>query len=118
MHLQARIQPKGRIFKPGFRGATSPAAPLRLFSEFRKLRLTDENPRTISFAILSHQKGVAIVTFAGRAAVDAEGAWTTALKAYGKGVWSWLPDAGVKFAAQGSADDGGNKARFTEESAL
>ena len=34
---------------------------------------------------------------------------TTAPEADGEIVWSWLPDAGVKFAAQGGADDGGKK---------
>jgi hypothetical protein len=50
-------------------------------------------------AILSHQEGrVAIVTFAGRAAVDASGAIDEgAFLADGQVVWSWLPDAGVKF---------------------
>ena len=42
---------------------------------------------------------------------------TRVLEADGKGVWSWHPDAGVKFALR-RAGDGGQKARRTEESAL
>ena len=41
---------------------------------------------------------------------------TRASDADGEGVWSWHPDAGVKFAL-GSAGDGGQKARSTGESA-
>ena len=33
---------------------------------------------------------------------------TSAADAYGEVVWSWRPDAGVKFAEK-SAGDGGNK---------
>ena len=42
---------------------------------------------------------------------------TTALEADGEGVWSWHPDAGVKFAMR-SAGDGGQNARSTGESAV
>ena len=42
---------------------------------------------------------------------------TRAPDADGEGVWSWHPDAGVKFACR-NADDGGQKARSTGESAL
>jgi hypothetical protein len=42
---------------------------------------------------------------------------TKALEADGEDVWSWHPDAGVKFAPR-SAGDGGYQARYTEESAL
>jgi hypothetical protein len=39
--------------------------------------------------------------------------WTGAPDADGEVAWSWLPDAGVKFAnaLSGAAGDGGNKAR-------
>ena len=42
------------------------------------------------------------------------------LEADGKGVWSWSPDAGTKLRETGDVwrGDGGNKARFTEESTL
>jgi hypothetical protein len=40
---------------------------------------------------------------------------TSALEADGEGVWSWHPDAGVKFALR-NAGDGGQKARRTGES--
>src|SRR5437868_12311867 len=39
------------------------------------------------------------------------GALTSGAKADGEGVWSWHPDAGVKFAEVISADDGGKRAR-------
>jgi hypothetical protein len=39
---------------------------------------------------------------------------TNAVVADGKAVWSWHPDAGVKFAL--SAGDGGYQARYTGES--
>jgi alkanesulfonate monooxygenase SsuD/methylene tetrahydromethanopterin reductase-like flavin-dependent oxidoreductase (luciferase family) len=44
---------------------------------------------------------------------------TTGAHADGQAVWSWRPDAGAKFAKSLTrfADDGGKKARFTEESA-
>jgi hypothetical protein len=43
---------------------------------------------------------------------------TNDCRADGEAVWSWRPDAGVKFAMMLThhADDGGKKARFTEES--
>ena len=40
---------------------------------------------------------------------------TRAPEADGEDVWSWHPDAGVKFAMR-SAGDGGQKARSTGES--
>ena len=43
---------------------------------------------------------------------------TRALEADGKDVWSRHPQAGVKFAAKGGADDGGKSAGLTEESTL
>jgi hypothetical protein len=39
-----------------------------------------------------------IVTNAGRDAVDADAPITNGAEADGKNVWSWHPDAGVKFA--------------------
>jgi hypothetical protein len=43
---------------------------------------------------------------------------TRALEADGEGVWSWHPDAGVKFLrSELLRDDGGQKARSTGESA-
>jgi hypothetical protein len=41
---------------------------------------------------------------------------TRALEADGEIVWFRHPQAGVKFAAQGSAGDGGKSAKLTEES--
>jgi hypothetical protein len=51
-----------------------------------------------------------IVTNAGRDAVDADAPITNGAEADGKNVWSWHPDAGIKFAL-GSAGDGGKRAR-------
>ena len=42
--------------------------------------------------------------------MDADALVTRALEADGEVVWSWHPDAGVKFAFR-RADDGGKKAR-------
>jgi hypothetical protein len=42
--------------------------------------------------------------------VDADAPITNGAEAYGKDVWSWHPDAGVKFALS-SAGDGGKRAR-------
>ena len=68
--------------------------------------------KTINPAVSSHQEGrLAIVTNAGRDAVDADVLWTNSTKADGEVVWSWRLDAGVKFAGRNSADDGDNKAR-------
>jgi hypothetical protein len=50
------------------------------------------------------------VNDAERDAVDAAARLTNGAEAYGKDVWSWHPDAGVKFALR-SAGDGGKKAR-------
>jgi hypothetical protein len=52
-----------------------------------------------------------------RDAMDAKARKTKRVEAYGKAVWSRRPDAGVKFADDEAAGDGGNKARLTEESA-
>jgi hypothetical protein len=41
---------------------------------------------------------------------------TSATGAYGEGVWSRSPDAGIKLASGEFAGDGGKKARLTEES--
>ena len=54
----------------------------------------------------------AIVTDAGRDAVDADALLTNGAEADGKGVWFWHPDAGVK-SARRSAGDGGQQARST-----
>jgi hypothetical protein len=51
-----------------------------------------------------------IVTNAGRDAVDADAPITNGAEADGKNVWSWHPDAGVKFAPR-RAGDGGKRAR-------
>ncbi len=57
--------------------------------------------QSISLRIPSHSGGrFADVTDAGRVAVDAAARETGAPAAYGEIVWSWHPDAGVKFAAQ------------------
>ena len=53
----------------------------------------------------------AIVTDAGRDAVDAEVLLTSSTEADGEVVWAWHPDAGVKFAFR-SAGDGGKQARY------
>ena len=59
---------------------------------------------------------VAIVTAAGRDAVDADAPITNGdFPRTCEVVWSWHPDAGVKFALR-SAGDGGQKARSTGES--
>ena len=42
--------------------------------------------------------------------MDADAPITNGAEADGEVVWSWLPDAGVKFALR-RADDGGKKAR-------
>ena len=42
--------------------------------------------------------------------MDADALLTKGVEADGQVVWSWLPDAGVKFALS-RADDGGKKAR-------
>jgi hypothetical protein len=42
---------------------------------------------------------------------------TNAAIAYGKAVWSWRPDAGVKFADDEFAGDGGKQSPVTGESA-
>jgi hypothetical protein len=47
--------------------------------------------------------------------MDALARETSEAEADGKNVWSRSPDAGVKLAKM-FAGDGGNKARFTEES--
>src|ERR1700722_20371206 len=48
--------------------------------------------------VSSHQKGrIMIVANAGRDAVDADVPLTNGADADGKSVWSWHPDAGVKF---------------------
>ena len=52
-----------------------------------------------------------IVTNAGRDAVDADVPITNGIEADGEAVWSWRPDAGVKFAWNCSRGDGGKKAR-------
>jgi hypothetical protein len=46
-----------------------------------------------------------------RDAMDAAMCETNALPADGEVVWSWRPDAGVKFAGDDPANDGGKKAR-------
>jgi hypothetical protein len=53
----------------------------------------------------------AIVTDAGRDAVDADVLTTNGTEADGEVVWSWRPDAGVKFRGILSRGDGGKKAR-------
>jgi hypothetical protein len=47
--------------------------------------------------------------------VDADGVLTRAPEADGEVVWSWHPQAGVKFAPS-CAGDGGKSAGLTEES--
>jgi hypothetical protein len=47
--------------------------------------------------------------------MDAMTCLTKHVVAYGQAVWSCPPDAGVKFASEYLAGDGGNKARFTGE---
>jgi hypothetical protein len=49
--------------------------------------------------------------------MDATARETNAPAAYGEGVWSRSPDAGIKSAGNELAGDGGKKARLTEESA-
>jgi hypothetical protein len=50
--------------------------------------------------------------------VDADVPLTNGIEVDGEDVWSWRPKAGAKFAGSFLADDGGNRARLTEESAL
>ena len=62
-----------------------------------------------------HEGRFAIVTIRGAGCdgrVEPQGVRRVA---YGQAVWSCPPDAGVKFASEYLAGDGGNKARFTGE---
>ena len=74
-----------------------------------------------SSPVLLHKRGVSRSSRTLAAGCDGRLGFTGRVKreADGKGVWSWSPDAGVKLLARRFArGDGGNKARFTEESAL
>jgi hypothetical protein len=48
--------------------------------------------------------------------MDAAARKTSAADAYGEGVWSRSPDAGIKPCGDHPQGDGGKKARLTEES--
>jgi len=48
----------------------------------------------------------------------ADSARTKAFLADGKGVWSWSPDAGIKFAGDDPVSDGDNQSPVSGESPL
>jgi len=83
---------------------------------YKKILFYRSKNQIISIAIPSHSRGIAQGHQCGTGMRwPRKALLTMAPDVDGEIVWSRHPQAGVKFAAQGSAGDGGKSAGLTEE---
>jgi len=91
LHASARTTEFVQTIQPDLPCPASPAK-IFLFSSNPNHRHISGRPASSWGAFRDrHERGR-------RDAVDADGALTNALEADGEAVWSWCPDAGIKFA--------------------